>query len=347
VDESDRDTTSGDERYRTLLALSPDGISVVDQTGRILTCNERFAQIHGYEHSSELIGRHAAEFTSPEQYARLFREVASAFAAGQRVVRDIEVKVFRRDGATVMTEYSVAQAPWPDAPAGVAFISNIREITKWKELLAELAQHRAHLEDLVQARTRDLQAEIAERVAVQTALERSETSLLEAERMAHLGSWEIDLATSELRLSDETGRIYGFDLEARPFTLADVDNAIHSNDRSAVRDTRQRALQSDQGYNVQYRIVLPSGETRVVYVMGEIHRDATGQPTHMRGTVQDITEQERTREALDQRARELASLRTLGYEVSLSFAREDYIQIVLEKIIVAAGLDMAKLFLLR
>ena len=52
-----RELHEGDERYRTLLTLSPDGISVVDQKGRILTCNEQFAQMHGYEHSTEIIGR--------------------------------------------------------------------------------------------------------------------------------------------------------------------------------------------------------------------------------------------------------------------------------------------------
>ena len=75
--------------------LSPDGISVVDQTGRILTCNEQFARIHGYEHSGEIIGRYAAEFMTPEAYARLFSEVAAAFAAGESVVRGIEVEAFK------------------------------------------------------------------------------------------------------------------------------------------------------------------------------------------------------------------------------------------------------------
>ncbi len=146
---------ASEERTRTLFAMSPDGISVVDQTGRILACNEQFAQIHGYEHGGEIIGRYAAEFTTPEGYTRLFREVAAGFGSGQSVVKDIEVEVFKRDGTTVTTEYSVAQVPWPDAPAGVAFISNIRDTTKRKALLAELEHHRAHLEDLIQERTRD------------------------------------------------------------------------------------------------------------------------------------------------------------------------------------------------
>ena len=338
---------ASEEHVRALLAMSPDGISVVDQTGRILTCNEQFARMHGYEHSREIIGRHAAEVTGPEAYARVFSEVAAAFAAGERVVRGIEVEAFRRDGATVTTEYSVAQAPWPDAPGGVAFISNIRDITRRKALLAELAHHRAHLEGLILERTRDLEAEIAERAAVQATLQRSAANLVEAERIAHLGSWEIDLATDELRLSDEMTHIFGFDLRARPALRADIGNAIHPDDRSAVQAALVNAMQPDQVYDCQYRIVLPGGETRVVCARGEVLRDAEGRPTHLRGVMQDVTEQERIKQALDQRVKELSSLQALSSVANLRLSVEETIRLALEKIVTLAGLDMAKLFLLR
>ena len=207
----------------------------------------------------------------------------------------IEVEAFGRDGATVTTEYSVAQAPWPDAPGGVAFISNIRDITRRKALLAELEHHRTHLEDLLHERTRDLEAEIAERAAVQAKLQHLAASLIDAERIAHLGSWEIDLATDELRMSDEMRHIFGFDLMERPVLRADIGKAIHPDDRNAVYAAMAHAMQPDQVYSSQYRIVLPGGETRVVYARGEVLRDADGRPTHIHGMVQDITEQERTR----------------------------------------------------
>ena len=338
---------ASEERTRTLFAMSPDGISVVDHTGRILTCNEQFARIHGYEHSAEIIGRYASEFMLPEVYAGLFNEVAAAFAAGESVVSGIEVEVSKCDGATITTEYSVAQAPWPDAPGGVAFISNIRDITRRKALLAELEHHRAHQEDQIQERTRDLEAEIAERAAVQATLQRSAANLVEAERIAHLGSWEIDLATDELRMSDEMRHIFGFDLMARPALRADIWNTIHPDDRSAVQAALVNAMQPDQVYYCQYRIVLPGGETRVVCARGEVLRDAEGRPTHLRGVMQDTTEQERMKQALDQRVKELSSLQALSSVANLRLSLEETIRLALEKIVTLAGLDMAKLFLLR
>jgi PAS domain-containing protein len=52
--------------------------------------------------------------------------------------------------------------------------------------------------------------DITERKEAEKALRRSEASLAEAQRMAHLGSWEWDPRTGELYWSDKTFRIYGF-----------------------------------------------------------------------------------------------------------------------------------------
>lgn len=336
-----------EECSRAMLESSPDGISVVDQTGRILTCNEQFALMHGYAHSSEIIGKHAAEFATPGTYAGFLRKVAAAFAAGGNRARGIEVAVRKRDGTPMTTEYSVAQMPWPDAPAGVAFVSFVRDITKRKELLSDLEQHRSHLEDLVRERTRDLEAEITERVAAQKALERSKASLEEAERIAHLGSWEIDLATGELRMSDEMRRIFGFDRTDRPITRADLSNLVHPDDRGAVRAAMRRALEPDQIFRVQCRIVVPGGETHVIRVAGELFRDAAGQPARAHGMVQDVTERERVREALDQRVKDLSSLQALSSVANLKLSLEETIDLALQKIVTVAGLDMAKIFLLR
>ncbi len=207
---------ASEERYRMLMMLSPDGISVADQTGRIWACNEQFAHMHGFDHSAEVVGTNAQELARPEAFAELYRKVAAAFERGESVAREIECEVLRRDGSPFCAEYSVAAVPWPEAPFGVAYLSNIREITKRKELVAELEQYRDRLEELVRARTGDLEAEIAERAEAQAALQRSETNLKAAERIAHVGSWELDPATGEVQLSDELRRLYGFGLEAAP-----------------------------------------------------------------------------------------------------------------------------------
>lgn len=342
-----RELREGDERYRTLLDLSPDGIIIADETGRILACNEQFARMHGYDHSAEVIGRNAMEFTTPEEFARFFEEIAAAFTAGEQRVRGVEIEARRRDGTPVIAEYSIARAPWPTSSSGVAYVSLIRDITLRKQMLAELEHHRANLETEVRARTNELQAEMAERAEAQAALQRSQHTLAAAEGIAHLGSWEVDLATNETRASDELKRIFGFDRTARPIAWVDLLNAIHPDERGAVRVAMLHAMESGQVYSVQFRITLPDGRTRVVWAKGEVHREAAGRPTHMHGMAQDITEQEQVRQSLDQRVKELSILQELGHVVSLSFSPEEIVRVYLERLIALAGLDMGRVFLLQ
>jgi PAS domain S-box-containing protein len=158
------------ERYLTLMMMSPDGISVADASGSILACNEQFAHIHGFESSNDVIGRNAAEFTGEEEYERLRGEVAAVFRSGESIARGIEVPVQGADGKRLVTEYSVAPLKWHDAPSGVAFVSSARDITKQKELMAALERHRVGLEEVVAQRTADLKAEVDVRMRIQGVL---------------------------------------------------------------------------------------------------------------------------------------------------------------------------------
>jgi PAS domain S-box-containing protein len=147
--------SASEERYHTLVTMSPDGISVVDQTGKIIDCNEQFALMHGYDSRAEMLGRFAAEFVQPEQFERLYQRIGSALMRGENVVRGVRVDALRRDGSVCITEYSVASVPWPEAPAGTAYLSSIRDITPQKEV----QERAAGLEEAVVERTRELQTE--------------------------------------------------------------------------------------------------------------------------------------------------------------------------------------------
>ncbi len=339
---------ASEERYRLLLMLSPDGISVVEQTGRILACNEQFARMHGYERATEVIGVNAADLTRPEAFAGLYREVALALERGEKVVRDIEVEVLRRDGISFWAEYSVAPMPWPDAPSGVAYISNIRDITQRKALAAELARHRLDLEELVAARTAELRAEMTERAAAQAALQRSQAGLAEAERIADMGSWERDHITGESHWSAGLYHILGIPPGTPPeVAYAASPERVHPDDESAVQATIARALQSGEPAEYTYRIVLPSGEMRFLNGRTRMVQDAGGRTVRTYGMVQDITEQTRTRQALDERIKELSILQALSHVISFRVPLAEIVRIYLDRLVSLAELDMAQVFLLR
>ena len=129
-------------------------------------------------------------------------------------------------------------------------------------------------------------------------LERSRSLLDQAQRMAQVGSWEIDVASGRVEVSDEYARIVGRSLSE--LSAMDwehfVDVLVHPEDRAMV----QAALDNPDPSGIHYetRVVQPSGDTVLVSVYGEVVRDEHGEPEALRGSVQDITERRAAEEAL-------------------------------------------------
>jgi PAS domain S-box-containing protein len=132
---------------------------------------------------------------------------------------------------------------------------------------------------------------------IQRQLQESEHRLKEAQRLAHVGYWQNDIEHDVLTWSDETYRIWGFD----PSTAPDVDalrERIHPDDRDWVAATVWATVQGGERHEMEFRIVRPSGDERIVYSQGDLETDATGRARRIFGTVQDITELRRAERAI-------------------------------------------------
>jgi PAS domain S-box-containing protein len=129
------------------------------------------------------------------------------------------------------------------------------------------------------------------------ALRESQRRLEEAQRMARIGHWHLDLATQQVTWSDEIFRIFGLSPD-RKLKLADLLEVIHEEDRERCRKHYAEALAGLRPYDIEYRIVRPNGEIRWVHSRGAIDRDASGKAVRMLGTGQDITDRKQAEEAL-------------------------------------------------
>jgi PAS domain S-box-containing protein len=113
--------------------------------------------------------------------------------------------------------------------------------------------------------------------------------LEEAQRIAHVGSWERDLANGELWWSDESCRIMGIEPGTFAGTLDAFLGFIHPEDRHLATPTGAQ-LATGTTLDSEYRIVRPDGTVRVVHETAEIVRDRDGAPIRLIGTCLDITE---------------------------------------------------------
>lgn len=127
------------------------------------------------------------------------------------------------------------------------------------------------------------------------ALRRSEASLREAQRIAHLGNFEHDVTTDMLYISDEVYRIFGRrkgDIES----IMDFTRAVHPDDLEMVKEAMEGLLYGAMPYSIDYRILRPGGEEKIIHSEAECIRDKEGRPVRMTGIILDITERKRAEE---------------------------------------------------
>jgi PAS domain S-box-containing protein len=130
-------------------------------------------------------------------------------------------------------------------------------------------------------------------------LKKSEEGLAEAQRMAHLGSWELDCAKKKMSCSNEVYRIFGFEFSASGISTEALLNVAHPEDREQIAAVRARLSKTLDTYDIVYRIIRKSDrETRYIHEKCESIRDNGGSVLCFRGTVHDITEIKQAEEEL-------------------------------------------------
>ncbi|HZW12005.1 MAG TPA: EAL domain-containing protein [Noviherbaspirillum sp.] len=163
-------------------------------------------------------------------------------------------------------------------------------VHRHREAEHQLEAERDGLEQRVRHRTDALSANIEMRMQVEEQLAARERQLAEAQHLAQLGSWNWESEGQELTWSDELYRIFGVDKEHFEVTPASFRSLIHKDDVEAVNRAIDDVRATGKPFHMEYRIVPPGRQPRIVSARGQGTKDANGAITRLFGTMQDVTE---------------------------------------------------------
>lgn len=267
--------------FEYLTRYANDMILVANEQGRIIEANERALEALGYRRD-ELLNMRIVDLHVPGEAAMILERVDELLRLG---ALRVEGNFLRKDGRSLPVEIS----------ARVIEVQGVR-----------------YLQGIVR--------DIAERKAAEDALRKSGAMLAESQRLAQIGSWDLDLQTEQAIWSEETRRI--FELPASfGGTYRDFFEYVHPDDRDRVDKAYTESVRNHTPFTLVHRLLLPDQRVKYVQVWCETLYDPEGRPLRSVGTTQDITERYLVAEALEQQKKFMRQV--LDTDPSLIFVKDE------------------------
>ena len=241
---------------RTLIDAVPLWISYFDRDGRCIVANRRYAETLG-KPLAQIEGAHYADVLTPE-LAAMHRPLAEQCLAGKVVTFAEEREVGQGRRIFVKGSYVPVLNEDGAVKGGVTAFTDITELRRAEERLLA-----------------------------------SEARLTEAQRMAHIGSWEWDLEYNDMVWSEELYRILEVDARFRAASYDAIMETVHPDDRVLVDRAYQDSVEHRTSYDVVHRLLMPNRRIKYVHGRCETLYGADGRPLRSLGTLQDVTDLKR------------------------------------------------------
>ncbi|MBV9925513.1 MAG: PAS domain S-box protein [Acidobacteria bacterium] len=313
---------------RQIAELTPVVINVFDLvTERDTYVSSDVFTLLGYT-PEEMAGMEDAitPFWHPEDIPIARAQMARSKAAANGEIGEFEYRVRRRDGEWRWLHSRSMPFSRDEHGAVRQIVTATQDVTARKRAEEELRKAHEGLERRVEERTTRLsemntvlQAEVEERKRAEEELRRSETTLAEGQRLTHTGSGVWNVATDEVVWSQEMYRLYGFEPGSVTPGYELFMQIVHPDDRSRVADIFQKVVREEIGYEVEFRVVRPDGQVRLLHSAGHPVYDGAGKLAEVIGTIFDITER---RDAEEERHQLLRRLMAAQEEERRRIARQ-------------------------
>mgnify|MGYP001030198528 FL=1 len=254
-------------RFRTFFETSPIGISIA-RDGRMIYANSHFAEMFGYEHEGQIVGRPITDFLS-ERVRSVLAARNERRQAGASEIRAYEAEGLRKDGSAFPFRVSASRIDLSDGPATIGFFIDISQQYRYEQALRDNQER--------------LQAALS---------------------AAHMGTWRYDFRTGIEVRGPSLNNLLGLEPVPTGQPVTDFLSRVHPDDRPLVDQAIQGCARGDE-YDVSFRIVRADGTIRWVRDRGVLARDSSGAPLYMTGAMVDVTALREAQHALWEREREL------------------------------------------
>ena len=240
--------------YHDLVETSQDLIWQCDAEGRYTYLNPAWEAVLGYP-VEEMLGKRFADFQSPEQMQRDSIEFA-------RLLQGISVKGYEtvhigRNGRKVH------------------LVFNAKSIRDSEGAITG---------------TRGTAYDITDRKKIENAIKEREYWLRESQRVAHLGSYVLDIRSGTWTSSDILDGIFGIGKEDER-SVNSWRDLVHPEDRKRMMQHFAEVVAEKKRFDADYRIIRKRDrQERWVSGLGELILDEQGVPIKMLGTIQDVTD---------------------------------------------------------
>jgi PAS domain S-box-containing protein len=241
-------------KLAAIITTIPDLIWVKDTNGAYVMCNPAFGSFFGTS-CSEIVGKTDYDFIGKEQ-AEFFRQKdKEALEAGKICINEEEI-ISLKTGQDALLETRKIPIYFNDEFMGVLGIGR----------------------------------DIKERKEIEEKIRANESRLNEAQKIAKVGSWEVEYPGLKVYWSDEVYRIFEFTSGDWEPSFDHFLNVVHPDEREMIESLYTESLQTHSSFDVIHRLLMEDGRIKYVHELGETIYDNFGKPLRSIGTVQDITE---------------------------------------------------------
>lgn len=231
------------------------GFLILDNQGRVLECNARFASISGYQ-SAEVLGRAYTDFFDANDLMTCVDDIQQ-FKTQKLESISKELRLAHREGPEVYVEMKLS---WLDAN---------EDTGEWILQIDDISARRAS----------------------QDAIRRLSERLTLATLSAKVGIWDLDVLKNELEWDAQVFRIYGLPFEPGPVDYERWRQMLHPEDLPVVEKHFTEALQTDKRFDTEFRIQHATAGIRYIHTAALIIKNQQGQAQRVVGVNFDITQQ--------------------------------------------------------